>query len=315
LVLEDIHGLDAATRQLAEDLLGVTDVGSFMLALTMRPEPGTEGWQFWLHALAEYKHRVVEIPLEPLSMDAGGQLADALSPTGALDSASKNEILTRAEGNPLYLEELLRALVETGGIERRTGWTLSVTALGRLLPPPLESLLVTRIRQLSRGPRRIAQVAAVIGREFPLPLLERVAGSLDLREDLAVLLRSEVIRELRRFPQIEYTFHHGLIQEAALSTVPPQRARELYGRVASAFEEMYAETVEDRLELLAFYSYRSDAPEKALRYLERAGKRAAGIDAPKQATELWGRALRIAEKLGDPQSEDRLTEMLASLAR
>jgi hypothetical protein len=153
----------------------------------------------------------------------------------------------------------------------------------------------------------------VIGRTFLVALLERLHESEDLQADLAALLRADVVREIRRYPQLECTFKHGLLQEAALSTLTPTRLRELYGRLGEAAEALYGDTAQDHLEQLAFYFYRSDAKEKALRYLERAAEQAEGRALQPQALELWTRAQKVARALEDPAAEQRASERVQAL--
>jgi len=312
VALDDAHWADPSTRALAEDLLEVTDRAPLMVAAALRPDTASEGWALRLKALSEYQHRAEEVTLGPLSREASLQLADAILPAGVLDEVIKEGMVLRAEGNPLYLEELLRSMVEGGGLDRGRSWTLTIST-GQLLPSSLESLFVARIDRLPPGARSLAQVAAVIGRNFPVRVLDEVGESDDLQGDLAVLLRAGMVRELRRYPELECTFKHGLLQEAALSTLPKARQRELYGRVAAAFERLYAGSLEDHLEVLAFDYYRSDDDAKALQYLERAGSKAAGLNAADQATELWTRAQKVASKLGDDEAGRRLAERLSAV--
>ncbi len=310
VAVEDLHWADPSTRELAEDLLEVTDRAPLLLATTFRKDMQSEGWKFRVRVLADYAHRAEELELGPLSAEDAEKMADALIPGGQLDQWTRKAIVDRAEGNPLYLEELFRGLIESGVLERRRTWTLSVSK-DDLLPPALESLLVARIDRLPPGPRRLAQVASVVGRMFPVRLLERLADSPDLDGDLAVLLRADIIRELRRYPEVEYTFRHGLLQEAALSTLPPATQRELSGTVASVAEELYAATIDDHLELLAHYWTQSRDLPKAFDYLERAGAKAAARGATEQAQEMWRRARKIARRLGDAAAEERLAARLS----
>jgi predicted ATPase len=183
----------------------------------------------------------------------------------------------------------------------------------KVLTPTLESLLLARIDRLPGSARRLAQVAAVVGRSFPLRVLEHVAGSEDLERDLAALLRADIIRELRRYPEPEYTFRHGLVREASLSTLPPARRRELYAAVGAAFESLFPTSLDDHLEVLAHYFARGHDLQKALDYLERAGERASALDAVARADELWRRALKVAERLGDEAAEQRVQRRLVEL--
>jgi predicted ATPase len=259
--------------------------------------------------MGEYPHRAEEMVLAPLDEAAASALAESLVPEGKLDRWTRKALVDRAEGNPLYLEELMRGLVESGALERRRTWTLTVSHQ-EPLPPKLEGLLVARIDRLPPAARSLAQVAAVVGRDFPLRVVERVAGADELAPDLAVLLRADIIRELRRYPEVEYTFKHGLLQEAALSTLPPAARRELYGQVAAAYEELFP--VEEHLPRVAHYWALSRNLPKALAYLERAAERAAALDAQAQAAEMWRRARKVAGRLGDEDAERRISERLAA---
>jgi predicted ATPase len=271
LAIEDVHWAHASTRELAEDLLALTDRAPLLLVATLRRDPASEGWRLRTRVLADFAHRAAELVLEPLSPEEAGDLLGTLLP-GAFDEATRAELVARAEGNPLYLEELLRALVEGGGLEQRhRTWTTTLKP-SLILPPALESLLVARIDRLPERPRRLAQVAAVVGREFPIVALEHVAGE-SVRDDLAVLLRAEIVREVRRYPELTCAFRHGLLQEATLSTLTPASRRELYGRVASAFEELYAGSLEHHLERLAHYHAQSENAAAAAEYSRRAAAR------------------------------------------
>jgi class 3 adenylate cyclase len=307
VAVDDLHWADPSTRELAEDLLDLTDRAPVLVATTFRPDPGSEAWRYRLAVMGEYSHRAVELPLGPLAEEAAGRLAEAIVPGGKLDQWTRKAIVDRAEGNPLYLEELLRALIESGALERKRTWTLTVSHQ-ELLPPALETLLVARIDRLPPEVRRLAQVAAVVGREFPVRIVERVEGATGLEGEIAVLLRADVIRELRRYPELEYTFKHGLLQEAVLSTLPPATRRDLYAQVAAAYEELFP--AEEHLPRLAHYYALSRDHPKALAYLERAAERASGLDARSQADELWSRALEVARRLGDAEAERRISARL-----
>jgi predicted ATPase len=144
--------------------------------------------------------------------------------------------------------------------------------------------------------------------------LECACTSEDFERDIAVLLRSQHIRELRRDPELVYTFKHGLLQEAALSTLTSARRRELYGTVAAAVETVEVSSRNDHLEELAYYYAQSNELPKAIAYLEEAGSRAASLNARQQAGELWRRAQKMAAKAGDTAAEQRLAGRLESLS-
>jgi predicted ATPase len=263
VALEDSEWADDPAVKLAGAVLELTDRAPVALVVTQEP-PGTP---LRLRALGEYAHRTTELALSPLPDDAAKTI-----PVGVLGNSVDTDAVLRlvaeAEGNPLYLEELARAFQEGALEPRGRTWTISVGSAG-LLPPALENLLVARIDRLPEDARRLAQAAAAIGRVFPVRVLSAVAGD-DIEGSLSTLFRADVVRERTRYPEFECAFTHGLLQEAALSTLTSARTRELYARVGAAFESVYADTLDEHLERLAHYHAQSGDLPRALEYLERA---------------------------------------------
>jgi predicted ATPase len=252
----------------------------------------------------------VELSLGPLTGAEAELLLTQLAP-GELDPEARAEVIARAEGNPLYLEQLLRSLLETGGLAARRTWALTVPAAQ--LPTGLESLLVARIAALPRDARRVAQAGAVLGRAFSPAVLSLIGGMEELERNLMRLLRANIIRETRALPDREYAFTHGLLQEAALSTLTRARRRELYRLVANAYQQAFGDSLEDKLELLAFYFARGGDLERALECLEQAANRATSLRAHTQAAHFWSRAAAVAKKVNDPDARDRIERRLVEL--
>jgi class 3 adenylate cyclase len=291
LALEDVQWLDPASRGLLEALLPLTDRAPVLVVLTMRPDRTSEGHALRITAMTEHGHRLVELALTPLSIEESRRLLRALLPV--LDPAAVDHIASRAEGNPLYLEQLLQALVEGSGFVRRRTWTI-VTNVVAELPPALEGLLIARIDRLEPDARRVAQVAALCGRTFLPRVLEATGEAATLDEALARLLRAEIVVEAGRFPEPQYAFTHGLLQEAVLSSLTQARRRELHGKIAAAMEHVYAGALDEHLEQLAYHYARSADRERALEYLRRAAGRAA--------------------ELGDEAAAGRLGDRIAALS-
>jgi len=216
-----------------------------------------------------------------------------------------------SEGNPLYLEQLLARLQESGGLEHHQTWTLTVPR--SVLPPALEGLLVARLDALPPEPRAVAEAAAVIGRVFGRPVLERVATG-DLDVGLEHLLRARIIEERGRYPEPSYAFRAGLLHEAALSTLTDARRAQLHQAVAAAYEDLAADRVDDHLEELAHHYARAHDLRKALEYLERGARRASELGASDEAGRLWLRALRTANKLGDEVAIERIRSTMSAVA-
>ena len=267
IVLEDVQWADAPTQELAEAVMELTDRTGIGLVLTDEPIATPTGAALHLRARGAYGHRTTEITLGPLGEQAAEELLAGLFGDD-VEPTVRARLLREAEGNPLYLEELAQAFQE-GALEAHGHtWTISMRS-PELLPPTLENLLLARIDRLAAGPRRLAQTAAAIGRTFPVAVLALVMDE-DVADDLAALFRTEVVRELRRYPDFECEFTHGLLQEVALSTLTASARRDLYGHVATAFEEIYAGSLDEHLERLAHYHAQSGNLPRALEYAERA---------------------------------------------
>jgi class 3 adenylate cyclase len=308
LVFHDLHWADSATVELVECLVDAVQSLPLLIAATSREADGPLD-----RRLRERlpQDRVAEIELGPLNDAEADRFLSQLAP-GELAAEARRELIAVAEGNPLYLEQLLRSLLESGGLAPRRTWALTVSAAK--LPTGLESLLVARIAALPRDARRVAQVGAVLGRTFAPTLLAVVSGVDDVESNLARLLRANILCEVRAIPHREYGFTHGLLQEAALSTLTRARRRELYRLVATAHEEACADSLDDELERLAFYWARGGELERALEYLERAAHRATSLSARTQAADLWSRAAIVAERINDPLARDRIEQRLVELS-
>jgi class 3 adenylate cyclase len=312
LAIEDVHWVDAASRELIDELLELTEQHALLILMTLRIDPASEGWEMRVEALGDHPHRTTELRLTPLDVRAARLLLQGLPRSAELDEADLDLIVAGAEGNPLYLEELVNAFADSGELGQQHTWAPTVTG-PKVLTPTLESLLLARIDALPTEGRRLAQLSAVIGRSFLQRILEQVSGTGDVEEELTALVRADVIRELRRYPEPEYIFRHGLLQQASLSTLPARRRRALHGMVAAAFEAVFAASLDDHLEVIAHHYARSDNPVKALDYLDRAGERAAALNATHSAQQLWGQALKVARKLGDDSAIGRVQARLATL--
>jgi class 3 adenylate cyclase len=311
LAMHDIHWADSGTLDVLESLLGVLHDRPLMIAATSRATADARDRQFRERARRDHPDRIVDVRLGPLSDGEADELLALFSP-GELAPEASRQVIALAEGNPLYLEQLLRALLESGGLAARHTWALTIAP--SQLPTALESLLIARIAALPRDARRVAQVGAVLGRTFASPLLAQVASVADVERNLMQLLRASIISETRTVPSREFSFTHGLLQEAALSTLTRARRRELYRRVAAAFEEAFSDSLDDHLEQLAFYRARGGDVQRALDYLERAATRASSLRAHTQAADIWSRAAILAQRMDDPEVRSRVERRLSELS-
>jgi class 3 adenylate cyclase len=303
LAIEDVNWADGSSAALLSTLLALTDRAPIGLVLTLRPETGTVGWELRTRALTDYSHRLTAIHLEPLDQAATEELATLCCGGDGLDPATRRTLAEVSEGNPLFLEELLARLQETGALAHHETWTLTVPR--SVLPPSLEGLLVARLDHLGPETRRVTEAAAIIGRRFSGPVLERVVGG-DVGVSLDSLTRAGVVVEEGRYPEAVYAFRHGLLHEAALSTLTDSRRAELHLDVARATEAVYADNLDGHLEELAHHYARARDVGKALEYLEQGAQRAEELGASDEAGRLWLRALRAANKLENAEAAARI---------
>jgi ABC-type transport system substrate-binding protein/class 3 adenylate cyclase len=300
VVFEDLHWADELTLQAVEQLLELTETEPLGIVLLYRSERDLPSWGLGEHARQRYPHRYVEVELRPLAGDATHALAQALA-DAPLPAPVSDLISQRAGGNPLFVTEALRDLVERGVIRRANGsWELAVAPDQLEVPALVQGILQARLDRLDHPARETIAVAAVIGRRFGMPLLERVLDPETLPAALSELQRLELIFEERRRPYPEYRFRHGLVQEAAYAGLTEADRQALHGRVGRALEELAGEDPSpSTYALLARHFTAADDAAKAVEYLLRAGDAARANYADQEAIRHYRRAREFLGQLGD----------------
>jgi ABC-type oligopeptide transport system substrate-binding subunit/class 3 adenylate cyclase len=299
LAFEDLHWADATSVLLIEQLLSLAEEAPVLLVLSLRPERDHGSWALREHAGREFPHLLREIDLGPLR-DADGELLAALVAPATLPAELERRVLEAAEGNPFFLEELVRSLADVGALVRvDEGWRFD-HAVEVEVPPTVEKAILARLDRLSAPARELVTAASALGRTFALPLLEGVLG--ELPEDaLHELQRLGLLRQSRRWPQPEYRFRHALIQETAYRTLLAEQRTRLHRRAAEWLEERYSERDAEVLGLLAYHWLRAEDEEKAAGYLLRAGDKARLEYALDEAIEHYRDLLPLLEQRGDRQ--------------
>jgi ABC-type oligopeptide transport system substrate-binding subunit/class 3 adenylate cyclase len=302
LVVEDLHWADSTSLQLVERLLPVTQDAGVLLVLVMRVERDHASWAVRELAERDFPHRTTEITLEALSGDAGGELLDALVGATTLPAELRERILAGAEGNPFFLEELVRSLVDAGALVRSDrDWRFDHDAEIEL-PPTVEQVIVARIDRLPDASRAVLVAASVLGRHFGVPLLEGVSGGNgETRAALHDLERLDLVREERRWPQPEYRFKHALIQEGAYRSMLAADRTRLHRSAAEWLEERHAGNEEEVFGLLAHHWLEARDEDKAIEYLLRAGDKARQEYAIDEAVEHYRALLPLLEERGRKQ--------------
>jgi class 3 adenylate cyclase/tetratricopeptide (TPR) repeat protein len=277
VVLEDLHWVDSETHALLSHLLdGVPSVRAAML-LTYRPE--------FLERWAGHPN-CVEITLGPLESMSAQALGHALLGRGPDVAATKSLLVERTGGNPFFLEESVRSLVEVGVLAGEPGaYRLARPLPDVPIPLTIHAVLAARIDRLDPEDKWILQCAAVVGPTVTQAILEAIVQlpEPELRQRLWRLERAGFLHEMNLFPEPEWTFRHGLTCEVAYQGLLHERRRALHTAVADAIEARYADQANPPVERLALHAFHGEQWERALRYLRQAGTKAAARSAYREA--------------------------------
>ena len=268
LIFEDLHWIDNETQAVLDSL--VEDLGSarILLLATYRPEY-QHGWAG--------KNYYSQLRLDALAGESGSQLLDALLGDDPTLQSLKQLLVNH--GNPFFLEETVRTLVETKALEGSSGsYRLTRPIEAIQVPATVQVILASRIDRLSLEDKHLLQIAAVIGRRVPFSLLRAVADLPDdaLRGGLDRLQAAEFVYETGLFPDLEYSFKHAITQEVAYGGILQDRRRELHAQIVSSIETLHHNRLDEQIELLAHHALRGELREKAVAYLLQAGLKAGG---------------------------------------
>ncbi len=302
IVLEDLHWADQSSIELAGHLCSLTACAPVaMIALFRSREEASDNWGKFAPAIEGFRDRYSEISLLPLSGDLSRDLVGGLLNGTALPQKFYDLVIDKSEGNPFFVEELLRSLMERGILAREgAGWKITGLAEAMQVPDTLQGILLSRLDRLPEQTKRVVQKAAVIGRVFLYRILKHMAqgeGELDLQ--MTLIEDAELVRERSRLPEIEYMFNHALTQEVAYKTLLLPARKDLHQRVGQAMESVFAERLEEFTGLLAYHYFFGEAWQKALEFSARAADYASALYAYAESREHYRRALESLTHLPD----------------
>jgi class 3 adenylate cyclase/tetratricopeptide (TPR) repeat protein len=306
VVFDDMHWSDAASIELLLQLLPLTEEIPLVLLCAMRAERNSPAWQIKSAADEIYHHRYTELQLRPLSKDDSSELVNRLLAIAEITDTMRAGILEKSAGNPFFIEEVVRALIENGAVvsEKRSDngrveryWVSTSEGADFAIPDNLRSLLSARMDRLEDGTRATLQMASVIGRNFYRRVLQAVDdGSTDVDKNMGALLRMDMIREAARVPEVEYTFRNPLTQEAVYKTILLKRRREFHRRVGEAMEELYPDRLEKLYGLLAHHFALAGELEQAIDYSRRESRQAVALYAYDDAIMNLRAALELIDR-------------------
>jgi len=301
LLFDDLHWMDASSAELVEHLMPLVERVPLLICGLSRPDHSAPAARLFDVAQSQYQDQLTLITLAPLTTTGSRQLVQNLLAIDGLPEQSRQMILEKADGNPFYLEEIIRDLIENGALEQdeSTGrWQATQLIAKVAVPDTIQGLLIARIDRLDDNLKQVVRQAAVIGRAFLYRILETVLGDTrHLEQELTQLQDAELIQEQQRIPELEYIFKHALAQEAAYESILLQERREAHARVGAAIEVQMAERLDEFYGLLAYHYSAAEQWETAQEYLFKAGDQAGRMAADAEALKHYRLAIEAHEKV------------------
>ncbi|MEN8160721.1 MAG: AAA family ATPase, partial [Myxococcota bacterium] len=286
LAIEDLHWIDTASEEFLGYLFESIPAARVLVLLTHRPGYAQPFGDRSFYA---------RVTLRPLSAQETAALASAALEVGELPAPLHHAIAAKAEGNPFFVEEVTRSMLEEGVLRREAGrleLARGVEAIA--IPDRIQDVLMARIDRLPDEPKRALQVASVIGREFALRLLERIAEAGERVPELVGELRAvELVHEKAAHPELAFMFKHALTHGVAYESVLVAQRRALHRMVARAIEELYADRLGEHTEALAHHFSRAEQWDRAFHYHRIAAEKAAAAFANQAAVTHCQEALAL----------------------
>ncbi|MBN1221271.1 MAG: tetratricopeptide repeat protein [Anaerolineae bacterium] len=306
MVLEDLHWADSSSVDLIQFLSTLTIYNPVLMICVTRPERESTFWNTKMQIAQDFPDTFSELTLWPLTDEESRQVMKYLLKIDQMPAALEELLLSRAEGNPLFLEEVLRSLIEEGAIEHADGrWEITRSATEIDIPHTLQGVLTARIDRLEEEVKRVLQVAAVIGRYFPRSVLAPIINEPEtLEKALDQLEAADLIEVRTREPEAEYMFKHVLTHETAYNSLLHEQRKVIHKQIADymAFN-LFWMLGEEYAPIVAEHYYKSETWPRAMRYLHRAAEAAIQSFANQEAVEFYNRALDVA-RLIDPKEVD-----------
>jgi class 3 adenylate cyclase/tetratricopeptide (TPR) repeat protein len=298
MVFEDTHWIDPTSRELLDMTIDRTARVPILLIVTFRPE-FQQAWGGQPH--------VTTLALSRLGGHDGAALVEQLAGNAGLARETVDEIVRRADGVPLFVEELTKAVLETGDRDNRVTAVLAASPAATLaIPATLHASLIARLDRLGPVAKEVGQIGAVLGREFGYDLIERVAQrpAAELGLGLDRLAEAGLLFCRGVAPQSSYLFKHALVQDAAYGTLLRGRRQELHGRAAAVLEQHFADLVERQPELLAHHLTAAGDTERAVDQWLKAGQQAETGSAHLEAISRFERGLTVLTALREGPARD-----------
>jgi class 3 adenylate cyclase/tetratricopeptide (TPR) repeat protein len=299
LVFEDLHWIDDSSARLLERLLSLVKSSPLLICGLSRPLPESPAFRLAERARQDVAPLYTELQLAPLAAADSNRLVQNLLEIADLPLAVRERIVRKASGNPFFLEEIIRNLIEAGLVvhDPSTGrWRATSRVASIPIPDTIQGVIMARLDRLDESAKEVLRAAAVIGRNFLFRLLDHVLEEeVHLPRHLDQLASVELIREKARRPELEYIFKHALARDATYQSILLAKRRQLHARVGRAIERLFIRQLEELYGLLAYHFTAAGDWDKAQHYLFQVGDQAQGMAADAEALAHYRQAITAYE--------------------
>ncbi len=309
IIIEDLHWADLSSIELLNSLFRLAEKNKLLFINTMRPNFFETGERALSVLRDKYSVFHTEVNLNPLNIYDRQILIKNLLKMQELPPQIGEAIITSTEGNPFFIEEVIRSLIDDNIIEvKNDRFIISQDIKNIVIPGTVKDVLLARIDKLDESTKYVLKIASVIGRYFLYDILKKVINEYgDPDAYTGYLIKLELIKENKNSDDREYMFQHALAQEAVYETLLTKNKQELHLKVAKAIEDLYAGRIDDFYELLAHHYSLADHKEKAEEYLIKAGERTLKNSASNEALNYFRKALELyISKYGDKADKEKL---------
>jgi class 3 adenylate cyclase/tetratricopeptide (TPR) repeat protein len=317
IYIEDFHWVDTSSLELIEALFRLVEEYRILFILVFRPGYADTGERIIKSIEENYPSHWTRIELEPLNETESETLLSNLLRIKGLPLHIRDQILQRAGGNPFFIEEVVRSLIDEGAVVLKNGdYEITEKIKQVVIPPSIHALIMTRIDRLDEATRNLVRMASVIGRNFFYRILAEVASNIEeIDRRLDYLKEIQLIRERKRMEELEYLFKHALAQEAAYESILLQRRKELHNKVAQSIEKVFNERLHEFYGMLAYHYSMGEDLDKAEEYMIKAGEEAMKSAASSEALGYFQEALSIyRSKFGEKASPEKIAMLEKNIA-
>jgi class 3 adenylate cyclase len=295
IITEDLHWSDTSSIELLASLFDLSKTERIVFINLFRP-----GFKETGERLVESLHErpsldCVEIRLDPLDARRCETLIRNMLSHSVLEHAITDQIVNRAGGNPYFIEEIVRSMIDEGALIIKDGIFQTTTKITSIrIPNTINDVLMSRIDQLAEATRDVVLIAAIVGRTFQYRIIKDVAEGIDdLDARLSNLKGLQLISEYRETGEVAYRFKHGLAQEAVYLSMLPRKRKKLHLRVANAIESLFQDKLHEFYGVLSYHFNKGEDLEKAEEYMLIAGNEAMKISASNEALNYYKTAMEL----------------------